>query len=297
MRAGACQIVSLPLCPKDFKAALDRIALHYVYALRETKVIAVAGVTGGCGATTLAINLACEIAHLHKLRCVLVDLSLKMGVIATHLNLQPTSSILDLLRDVRRVDTVLLQRVLVPVMDHCSLLPGPDGIAGDVTVSLENIGHLLDTLKQITDVIVLDVPCTYDELYFEAIAGAGQAVLIGEQTLPSIRALKLVHDAIGRNPRRRDHLVVNRYEPKKKGFHVENLLKPLEVSSLMTVVRDDEAMSRALGHGCTLRLALARSPALSDIGALADLLLDRNAQPPAKPLGLFGRLGRALTQA
>jgi pilus assembly protein CpaE len=295
MRAGASQIISLPLCPRDFKAALDRVAVQYVYSARGSDLIAVAGATGGCGATTLGINLAFEAAHLHGLRCVLVDLSLKMGVIASHLNLRPTASILDLLRDSRRVDALLLQRVLVKVTDNFMVLPGPEGISGAATAAAHDLSHVLDVLRQVADVIVLDVPCTYDDLYFEALSGAAHAVLIGEQKLPSVRALKLVRESLVENPGRRDHVVINRYDPKAKGFTTERLLKPLGVTEVLTVARDDGAMEGAMVGGCVLRLAAPRSQALADISELAGLLLNRQACAPARPAGLFGRLGRAIS--
>jgi Flp pilus assembly CpaE family ATPase len=46
-----------------------------------------AGRSGGCGATTLAINLADEIAHGHGWRCILVDLSLRIGKVAAHFDI------------------------------------------------------------------------------------------------------------------------------------------------------------------------------------------------------------------
>ena len=70
------------------------------------------------------------------------------------------------------------------------------------------MARVVDTLKLIADVVVLDVPCTYDDIYFETLAAANQAILIGEQKLPSIRALKMVREAIGR-PGGTEHLVLN----------------------------------------------------------------------------------------
>src|SRR5262249_9047478 len=79
MRMGASQVVTLPLQADDFKLALDCIANQFGAPVAN-QVIAVAGVTGGCGATTLAINIAFEIAQAHQnLRVVLAELSLQVG--------------------------------------------------------------------------------------------------------------------------------------------------------------------------------------------------------------------------
>src|SRR5262249_34865514 len=46
-RAGAAQVVPLPLVVDDFLRALDGIALQFAPGLREAQVIAVCGVSGG----------------------------------------------------------------------------------------------------------------------------------------------------------------------------------------------------------------------------------------------------------
>src|SRR5712692_7849016 len=68
MRAGAAQVVPLPLQPDDFQAALDCIPVQFSQTSNQTRVIAVSGVTGGCGSTTIALNLAYEIAYLGQVQ-------------------------------------------------------------------------------------------------------------------------------------------------------------------------------------------------------------------------------------
>ncbi len=293
MRAGASQIVSFPLQTHDFKAVLDRIAIQFVYSVSESKVIAVAGATGGSGATTLAINFAFEIALQHSLRCILVDLSLRMGVVAHHLNIEPAHTILDLLRDISRLDTMLVQKVLIRVADNFEILAGPHAFVAPVAISSDDVTHVAGILKQLAAVVVLDVPCTYDDIYFDTLASADRVVLIGEQKLPSIRALKMVSDRLGRASGT-EFLVINRFDPNIKGFAVDSLLTPLGASTLYTVARDDLAMRAAVQSGCVLRLAVPQSPALTDIVALVKTLMNRDSSAPVKPSGLFARLGRAL---
>ena len=54
-------------------------------------------------------------------------------------------------------------------------------------------------------------------------------------------------------------------------------------------------MSAAADSGCALRLVAPRSQPLTDIVALAKTLLPLESPASVKPFGLFGRLGRALT--
>jgi pilus assembly protein CpaE len=293
LRAGASQIVSLPLQPREFKEVLDRIAVQYVPALKESKVIAVAGAAGGCGATIIAINLAFEIAQQQGLHCILVDLALRMGAVACHLNIEPTHTILDLLPDTSRVDVVRVQEVLTNVADNFHILAGPHEFAPPFAISSQDVVRVIDVLKQMAAVVVLDVPCTYDNMYFDTLVSSGPVVLIGEQKLHSIRALRMVHERLGRASGT-EYLVINRFDPQNMGFSVDRLRTPLGVSQIYTVARDDLAMSAAVNGGYMLRRVAPRSAVLADIAALANTLLNLHSPAPVKPLGLFGRLSRAL---
>jgi pilus assembly protein CpaE len=290
MRMGASQIVGLPLHAEDFKTALDRLAMQFVYsATGPSNIIAVAGVTGGCGATSLAINLGQAISHLRNKRCVLVDLSLKLGAVASHLNIEPPRSINDLLCDVKRVDETLIRDVLFKISENFELLAGPDHLVATLPHSSADIMRLLDLMKPLCDVILLDIPCTYDDFYFELLAGSSQIVLVGEQKVPSIRALKLVREMVGRDQSPElEHLVINRFDKNAMSLSVPLLIRILGVKRLHTIVHDESSFSSASVRGCTLRLSSPRSQALAEIDALATRLLDGDASIDGRSRGMSG---------
>jgi pilus assembly protein CpaE len=279
MRMGAAQTVGLPLHSGDFKTALDRLSVQFVSSAKDDpKVIAVAGVTGGCGATTLAINLGQEIAHLWNKRCILVDLSLKMGVIASHLNLEPHHSIHDLLSDVRRVDEALVRSVLFKITEGYELLAGPDRLVATHGFSAVDVIGLLELMKPMCDVILIDLPCTYDDFYFEILAGAAQIVLVGEQIVPSIRALKLVREMVGRDEScGTECVVINRFDKNARNFSTQLLMRILGVPTLHTIMQDAPAFGKAMDLGCTLRMGAPRSLVLAEIDSLARQLMGGDA--------------------
>jgi Flp pilus assembly CpaE family ATPase len=164
---------------------------------------------------------------------------------------------------------------------------------------MNDVAELLATLSQLADIVMLDVPCTYDDLYFEALASADQTVLVGEQTIPSIRALKLVHESLigTRKLGAGDQVVINRYDPKNSAFSVDRLLQPIGISSLSTIACDNASATAALHKGCPIRLATARSPALADIIALVGTLVLPGAHPKASSPGFFSRMRRVFSNA
>jgi Flp pilus assembly CpaE family ATPase len=218
-------------------------------------------------------------------------------VVASHLDVTAPYSVVDLLKDVRRVDTLLAERALVEISDGFKILAGPSGFVGPASVSAHDIGYLIATLSQITDIVVIDLPCTYDDVYFELLATAGQIVLVGDQTLPSIRALKLVHEAVSmaRKSNQLDQIVVNRYDAKNSAFTVDRLLNPIGVSSLLTIAADQAGASAAMHKGSPIRLAAPKSPILADIATLTRTLVAPSASPKPSAPGIFSRVRRAFS--
>jgi pilus assembly protein CpaE len=296
LRAGAAQIVTLPLQADDFRTSLSCIALQFGRSATDTQLLAVSGVTGGCGTTTLAINLAYEIAHRHGLHCLLLELSFRMGVLATYLNIEPRFTTLDLLRIIDQLDVLAMQRALTRVADRLDVLAGPYRAIALPQASAKDVARLVECAKQLAAVVVLDLPCSYDDLYFETLATANHVVLVGEQTVPSVRALKLVQETLRREAGQcQQHLVINRYDPKVPGFDTGRLRILLQVAQLHTVGDDPVAVTTAVNNGRPLRLEAPHADALADIDALADQLLEgaRRQEPKKANATVLGRLVHA----
>lgn len=292
MREGAVQVVLLPLQTEDFQAALNRIAQQHGPST-ATRVFAVSGINGGCGATTVAINLAYEMAHLHHHRCILAELSPQMGALATYLDVRPQFTIRDLFPVVEQQGTYAIKKALTRVAEGLEILTGPHQAIAPLTVTSREVVHLIDCTRRLAEVVVLDVPCTFDNLFFDTLATADQIVFVAEQKVLSLRTLKLLRDSMARSVTPRvQHLVINRYDPKIEGFSAPELKQLLGVSELTTIHNDWTAVSSALNHGRPLRLEAPQCRALADLDALASRLL--GLSQPQKRTGLFSQLRRAL---
>jgi len=291
MRMGASQVVMLPLQTDDFKMALDCIASQYGAPVTN-QVIAVAGVTGGCGATTIAINVAFEIAQTRPIRVILAELSLQVGKLPLYLNVEPRFTTHDLLREIHRLDLYFMQQALTPIVERFHILAGPYHAPSPLAVPSADVLQLIECLRQLADLIILDVPCTYDATYFETLQAADQVLLVGEQKVPSVRSLQMVNGALGDKPH---HLLLNRYDPNLPGFSVDRLRQMLRVDELLVIASDYMAVSAAVNQGLPLRLKEPRSRVLSDFAALAEKLIPTaNGPVDRKGSSMFGNLARAL---
>jgi pilus assembly protein CpaE len=293
MRAGACQVAPLPIQSADFAAALACVAEQFAPKKPAARVLAVSGVTGGCGATTLAVNLADDLAFRRKLNVLLVELSLQMGVLATYLDLTPKFDIQDVLAHKDGIDADLIAQALTESSEGFRVLPGPAKFVPAAAPATEHIRRLLECASTLSDVLLLDVPCTLDDRYFDTLTAADDVLLVAEQKIPSIRNLQMILETVGGDPARRV-TVVNRYDAKMTGFTTKDLQKLLKSPPMFTVADDRASVEAAVNHGRPIRLEAAGSRALTDVKALTDALFGAAAASPAAPeRGVMRRLMRA----
>ena len=294
MQAGALQVVLLPFRRDEFGAAVDRIAIQLGVSPGRGKTIAVTGATGGCGTTTIALNLAYELACAKQVKCILMELSLRMGVLANHLDVEPRYTTSDLLFD-DNVDVYTVTQTLTKITENFSILPGPYQSIEPGIIKSEDVLALIELAGHLAGVVVLDVPCTFDDLYFKSLSAADSVVLVAQQKVSSIRGVQLVCEAL---PDLRAMVVVNRYDPKMQGFSADRLRTLLRCPWLATVA-NDPVVGVAVDHGRPLRLQASRSRALADIARLMEALApqEMRSQRRTEPSTLLGRLSRALSLA
>jgi pilus assembly protein CpaE len=190
-----------------------------------------------------------------------------------------------------------VQKGLTPVADNLKMIAGPYQAIKPMEVKAQDVLATLQFSKRLAELVVLDVPSTYDNLYFNILTAADQVVLVAEQRVPSIRAVKLICDRLAcEKPLEAPHLVINRYNPRLKGFTLDELAKLLSVSRLSGIASDEAAVAAAVNNGRPLRQEAPQSRALADIDALGEILAvgERIAQPSYEKNGnVFGRLVRA----
>jgi pilus assembly protein CpaE len=287
------RVANFPFQPGEFQAALKSLLQESQSTEKDHRILAVAGATGGCGVTTLALNIGYELATHYHHRSLLVDLALQMGALATSLNLEPTYTIQDVLKHIDSQHGYAFQKAITPVTENLSLIAAPYQTIESIELEPNRILEMIHYCRRWAEWTVLDVPCTYDDLYFKTLNEADHIVLVAQQRVPSIRAAKLICDRLSRDGALAGiHLVMNGYDPKVKGLRLSELEKLLPVQAISGVAQDAAGVTEAVNQGRPLRLATPRSPALADIDALCDTLTGTEAmtEEVIRDLNVFGRL-------
>jgi pilus assembly protein CpaE len=171
------------------------------------RIVTVFAAKGGCGKTTIAINLAVALSEDPVRRVALVDLDLRTGDIAATLGLTPRpapDSWLTEDGDVYSPVTPLLPRL------DCVLAPvGP----GDAErLEADGVDGLLSALTRTYDVVVVDTPATFSRPVVSALDRSDHTVLVTTPERPALQSLRRTLDTIDLLGHRRDsrHVVFNR---------------------------------------------------------------------------------------
>lgn len=282
-RAGAAQILPFPFAKIDFSAALDRLLVQF--GLRETpcRVIAVSGVVEGCGATTVAVNLAAELGVIGEVPCILTEMSFGIGRLASHLNLSPTSSTRDLLGSQAEPNAGTLQAALVRAGNHLSVLAGQSRTLEPFNPPPGRIAQLFRMLRQVATFVVVDMPYTFDPHYFETLAAADMVYLVARQDVPAIQAAKLIKQTLVERGVQQPQLVLNQFDQDQTAFSCEAIGQLLQTERVYPIAGDPTGVRLAANAGKPLRQIVPSSLTVTHIRAMALAILETTGIHPHLP--------------
>lgn len=180
------------------------------------KVITVFSAKGGCGKTTIAINLAAALSAGEVHRVCVVDLDLSFGDVAISVQLDPVRTISDALPMAGHLDTTGAASLLTSYRPGLDMLLAPvtPGDAEKIPASL--VGELLTVLRGMYDFVVVDTPAQFSEHVLTAMDISDHHVLLTTPDTPALKNLRITLDMLDLLSYSRDirSVVVNRSDSK-----------------------------------------------------------------------------------
>jgi Flp pilus assembly CpaE family ATPase len=292
MRAGIDQAVLLPLHSADFRAALESLSWQFGYAAHQSLAVAVVGVTPGSGVTTVAVNLAHEIAHIGR-DCILAEAATRMGKLAGELGVTPRFTTRDLATAGDRLDVHMVEQALIPVVDHLRLLAAPVDAARAVDPGGEIVHKMLMFLRQLAEVNILETSYNLTESYYEGLAAVDQVLVLGRHTPDGLEDLKLVCHAL-----RHDHgvrtvyPVVNRFDRRNRDLSLAQMQDALQELRVLTIAADRSLTNQSMTGLKVLEQRTFGGATRRDIQAIARLILGESPAPGSGNSGVTGWLKR-----
>ncbi len=175
------------------------------------RAIAITGVRGGVGATTLAVNLSWQFGVLLRRHTVLLDPDLHLGMSAFLLNIQPGSGLRMALEAPERIDALLAERAAQPAADRLHVLAGEEKVSVQPNHAPGAAERLLEALRRRYNFIVADVPFAPVPVYRDLLDLVDQRILVMEPTLAAVRdTLRLLALPNSSHQKQRPVVVLNR---------------------------------------------------------------------------------------
>ena len=159
-RAGADMVDAQPQLPTP---SMNLPATTGGGVKSEGAIFAVQSASGGDGATTVAVNLAWELANVVKdggpTICV-IDLGLQFGSVATYLDLPRKAMIYEVLSDISAMDEQAFRQALGHYKDKVSVFTAPADILPLDLIGPEDVTGLLTLARTCFDIVIIDMPIT-----------------------------------------------------------------------------------------------------------------------------------------
>jgi pilus assembly protein CpaE len=250
---------------------------------REGQVVTVFAAKGGCGKTTLAINLAVALAGAADRRVCVVDLDLSFGDVAISVQLDPARTIVDALPMAGHLDTTGAASLLTHYRPGLEMLLAPvtPGDAEKVPPTL--VGELLSVLRGIFDYVVVDTPAQFSEHVLTAMDASAHHVLLTTPDVPALKNLRITLDMLDllSYPRQIRSVVLNRADS-KVGLSLDDVEQVVRwpIAAHIPSSRD---VPISINKGVPLAVASPNHPVSQAITRLAkDRLVERQDAAPAK---------------
>ncbi|WLA68396.1 AAA family ATPase [Bradyrhizobium diazoefficiens] len=163
---------------------------------RGGHVVSICGAQGGAGATSIAINLALQLAETTKAKVALLDLHLQGGETAVMLGVRPGPGLRIALENPMRADTLFLERAAIEVNDRVCLISGDEDLDVKLDITEAGVRHVLGLLRQRFNYVVVDVPVPFPASIYPVIKMSRHVMVLLEAEVTGLRNAHALRTAV-----------------------------------------------------------------------------------------------------
>lgn len=282
LRSGIKDVLDLPLSSAQLLEAVNLIDEIQTGAeakptgkLKIGKVVTIMSPKGGAGKTMTSTNVALTLAGwTEPEKVVVLDADLQFGDICISLQIDPRHTIVDVARDIDKLDEPLLDSLLSRHSSEMRVLAAPLEPSLADEVSTQVVVKTLGMLKRMFDYIVIDTAPFLDEPVLSILERSDTVLLVVDMDLPSVKNAKLALDTLRliKFPFEKINLVLNRVNSKAR-LDIDELERSLGLE-VMAAISSDKLVPRAVNEGEPVVSLYPRSRVARDLRAVARLVVD-----------------------
>lgn len=195
MRAGMREFLWKPFPPEQLSEIIRRISRENSTASsRAGRLVPVVACCGGVGATTIATNLAVELAQLREWagsaeppKVAIVDLDFRFGQVAMFLDAQATYTIAELCDTPEHIETQMIERVMVKHPTGVHVLAIPHDVEAAARISAAQTAGVLAAMLEHYDFVVLDGPTRLDPTAQAVFSMTDVYLVVLQLLVPAVR--------------------------------------------------------------------------------------------------------------
>lgn len=218
-RARVRDFVRRPVSSTEFADVLARHLGARTTSRAQGRVIAFVSNKGGVGKSTLAVSTACALAKVHGDRVALIDASLQLGLCASMLDLEPSTTLVDAVMQRDRLDETLLRELTLQHACGLRVLAAPKDAMDAARVDDASLARVLAVARRAFDFVVVDTFPLLDSIAVAILDFADDACVVVTPTVPHVLGALPLLDVLERLGvgRRRQRIVLNHSHPRVTG--------------------------------------------------------------------------------
>ncbi|MBP3958452.1 hypothetical protein J8F10_24655 [Gemmata sp. G18] len=257
----------------ELEPALDSelTRLNLTSGAEARQLIGVLSASGGCGASTIAVNLAVVLAKKYG-RCNLIDLNVNKADLAPLLDLKPQYTLSNLCQNEDRLDRTMYEKLLTIHPSGTALLAGPRFHEEARALTIYGVEQAVSLACEAFSQVVVDLEdCIHDE-QVAVLGRADRILLVCRLDFTAIRNARRAMDHLAARgvPRDRIEVVMN-HTGLPNELSVDDAEMALGVKVTHLIPHAPGEMGWATNVGIPAALKDDRAPVVQSIAKLVGL--------------------------
>ncbi|MBL7215002.1 MAG: AAA family ATPase [Phycisphaerae bacterium] len=268
MQAGARHFLQKGSLQKELSGVMSRFLSHPRLKGKKGSVLTVFSASGGCGATTVSLNLAMEMRMATSKPVLVIDLDRCYGAAAAYLDINSKYGIKDVLDFDGKIDPHLIQSSSCAYMEDFHVLLSPAGARKTPTDSLnyDNLKQVLQACRQTYAYTVIDAP-RLDEQVVKCLSEMSDFTIVVFQL--TLKDLKFARSIIStfKSMGMADQKIIplaNRFQKRGSMIKADDGQKALGIKNIYSIRSDWRNAINCQNKGKTLAEVAPRSKMRKD---------------------------------